>query len=152
DRREVSAPSEMLQGCRDSLMDAIRSGASATALPTPQPSGPSLGERWSALMAAFWGLRQPIGALALLPAGYFGPPFTSGQPNPPPPVPAEPLVARVRSVQPDSSGRVRISLEEVRNRVVSGRINDDNIQRLLMAASRDESDPGVRVESVGILK
>jgi HEAT repeat protein len=66
--------------------------------------------------------------------------------------PAEPLVARVRSVQPDASGRVQISLEEVRNRVVSGRMDDGNIQRLLMAAAREETDPGVRVESVDILK
>ena len=55
-------------------------------------------------------------------------------------------------MQPDASGRVQIALDEVRKRVVSGRMEDGNIQRLLLAASRDENNPGLRVESVDILK
>ena len=65
---------------------------------------------------------------------------------------AEPHIARVRSVQPDASGRVRIELDDVRKRVVSGRMDEGRIQQLLLAAARDDSNPGLRVESVEILK
>ncbi len=154
DRREMAVPSGMLDACRDNLMDAIHAGAVQTATAAPPLRGPSFGDRVSALMSAFWGLRQPIGAVALLAVGYFSALLFSSSPkqNPAAADPAEPMVARVRSVQPDASGRVQIALEEVRNRVVSGRMDDDNIQRLLMAAAREETDPGVRVESVDILK
>jgi hypothetical protein len=152
DRREMPLPAALLSECRHDLTAAIRSGASLAALPAPAHRGPSLGERLSALASALWGLRQPIGAVALLAVGYFAAQLTPARTRPAGGDPGEPLVARVRSVQPDASGRVRISLEEVRNRVVSGRMDDGNIQRLLLAASRDETDPGVRVESMEILK
>ena len=111
-----------------------------------------MGERWSALLAALWGLRQPIGAVALLAVGYFSAQLTGARPKTIAGGSAEPMIARVRSVQPDAFGRVQISLDEVRNRVVSGRMDDGNIQRLLLAAAREENDPGVRVESMEILK
>lgn len=152
DRREMPVPAPLLSECRDDLMAAIRAGSSVAALPAPPHRGPSLGERFSVLVAALWGLRQPIGAVALLAVGYFAAQITPARIKPVVGDPGEPMVARVRSVQPDASGRVRISLEEVRNRVVSGRMDDGNIQRLLLAASRDETDPGVRVESMEILK
>jgi hypothetical protein len=57
----------------------------------------------------------------------------------------------VRSVEPDSSGRVQIAFDETRRRVVSGPTGDRDIQRLLLAAAR-EDNPAVRVESVDLLK
>ncbi len=62
------------------------------------------------------------------------------------------MVSRVRSVQPDSSGRVQISVDETRQRVVSGRSDEPAIQQLLLAAVREEDNPGLRVESVSVLK
>src|SRR5256885_15086852 len=62
------------------------------------------------------------------------------------------MVSSIRSVQPDKTGSVQISLDETRRRVVSGRLDDHNIQRLLMAAAREQDNPGVRVESVELLK
>jgi hypothetical protein len=151
--RELAPTSAMLEDCRDNLMDAIRAGAAPAGVHTSPPPRSSFGEHLSALMAALWGLRQPIGAVALLAIGYFAAQVTSVRPKAAGSAdPSEPLVARVRSVQPDASGRVQISLEEIRNRVVSGRLDDGHIRQLLMAAARDESDPGVRVESVDILK
>jgi len=47
---------------------------------------------------------------------------------------------------------VQIALDETRRRVISGRLEDLNIQRLLMAAAREQDNPGVRVESVDLLK
>ena len=104
DRREMPVPAALLSECRDDLMAAIRSGAALPRLPAAAHRGPSLGERFSALGAALWGLRQPIGAMALLAVGYFSAQLTPARIKPAVVDPAEPMVARVRSVQPDASG------------------------------------------------
>jgi HEAT repeat protein len=65
---------------------------------------------------------------------------------------AEPAVSRVRYVQPDDEGNVRLVVEEVRQKVLSGRADSDQIRGLLVAASREANDPGVRVETLDLLK
>ena len=65
---------------------------------------------------------------------------------------AGPVASQVRYVQPDPSGNVRIVLDETRQRVVSGSLENERILRLLLAAARDSSDPGLRVESMDILR
>jgi len=60
--------------------------------------------------------------------------------------------SRVRYVEPTSPGRVQIVLDETRQRVLSGSVEDAAIQRLLLAAAKDPSDAGLRVESVDLLK
>jgi plasmid stability protein len=42
-------------------------------------------------------------------------------------------------------------LDETRQRVVSGRLDDQNIRVLLLSAAKDASNPGLRYETVGIL-
>ena len=64
----------------------------------------------------------------------------------------EPIVSTIRSVQPDASGHVRIALDETRRRMVTGSLNDGNIERLMLAAARDEGNDGLRVESMEMLK
>jgi anti-sigma factor RsiW len=64
----------------------------------------------------------------------------------------EPATSRVRYVEPLPSGRVQIVLDETRKRVLSGNVDDENIQRLLLTAAKDQSDAGLRVESVDLLK
>jgi hypothetical protein len=64
----------------------------------------------------------------------------------------EPSTSRVRYVEPVSPGRVQIVLDETRQRVLSGSVDDQAIQRLLLAAAKDPSDAGLRVESVDLLK
>jgi hypothetical protein len=54
-------------------------------------------------------------------------------------------------VQPDGSGGVAISLDETRRKIVKGRMDDSNIQRLILAGAH-EDNPAVRVESVDLLK
>ena len=51
-----------------------------------------------------------------------------------------------------NSGQVQIVLEETRQRVLSGDIEDDAIRTLLLRAARESSDPGVRVETMDLLK
>ena len=63
---------------------------------------------------------------------------------------AEPM-SRVREVEPASEGRVRIMLDETRQKVVSGRLDDAQIRALLLGAAKDPSDPGLRAETVDIL-
>ena len=65
---------------------------------------------------------------------------------------SEPMFSNVRSVEPDASGQVRISVDEVHRRMVSGALGDENIQQLLLEAARAENNPAVRVESIGLLK
>jgi HEAT repeats/Putative zinc-finger len=64
----------------------------------------------------------------------------------------EPAMSRVRSVEPMAPGRVKIVLDETRQRVLSGSMDDESIQRLLLTAAKDPSDAGLRVESVDLLK
>jgi anti-sigma factor RsiW len=64
----------------------------------------------------------------------------------------EPETSRVRYVEPVSPGRVQIVLDETRQRVLSGSVDDAAIQRLLLTAAKDPSDAGLRVESVDLLK
>jgi hypothetical protein len=65
---------------------------------------------------------------------------------------AEPTTSRVRYVEPLAPGRVQIVIDETHQRVLSGSVDDQAIQRLLLTAAKDQSDAGLRVESVDLLK
>jgi HEAT repeat protein len=101
---------------------------------------------------------MPLGASALLALGFAAARLTApGAAGPFNLATLAPdVISSVRSVQPahDGSqpGEVRIVLDETRRRVVSGQLNDSNIQRLMLAAAHDENNPGVRWESVDLLK
>jgi len=153
DRHAVEAPAGLLAECRHELSRAIYR---EEARPAHTASDP-----WSLFRDAFrslWhpGIRfvQPAGAVALLAIGFFSARFVPGS------LPGigradltpDSIVSSIRSVQPDHTGRVQISLDETRRRIVSGRLDDENIRKLLMAAAREQDNPGVRVESVGLLK
>jgi anti-sigma factor RsiW len=64
----------------------------------------------------------------------------------------DPATSRVRYVEPMAPGRVQIVIDETHQRVLSGRLDDQAIQRLLLTAAKDQSDAGLRVESVDLLK
>ncbi len=137
----------MLASCRRDLM--ARVSASREAQGAVARLAGRLGLRWKLVAPAL----QPLGAVALLLVGYFGArvsPFGFGPTADASLTP--PLASRVRYVEPESAGRVRIVVEEARQRVLTGRPDDDQIRRLLVAASRDPADPGLRVESVDLLK
>jgi hypothetical protein len=67
-------------------------------------------------------------------------------------VSSEPVASRVRFVEPDDSGSVRIMVEEVRQRVLRGGMDDQQIRSLLLTAATEAVDPGVRVETVDLLR
>lgn len=101
------------------------------------------------------GFAQVAGAAAMLALGFVTARVTPGsflgnwhQAS----VVETPALSRVRDVEPVSPGRVQIVLDETRQRVLSGSVNDEAIQRLLLTAAKDPSDAGLRVESVDVLK
>ncbi|MFN0167539.1 MAG: HEAT repeat domain-containing protein [Bryobacteraceae bacterium] len=107
---------------------------------------------WEFLWAGARAALRPAGVVAMLATGFFaGQRFPEYSPFPSPP-PAEPMVASVRAVEADASGGVSILLDETRRRRIKGDPNDQRIAQLLMAAARDEANPGLRVESLDILK
>ncbi len=83
-----------------------------------------------------------FGAARMLPSGAFGIGGASEMGV---------MASRVKYVEPESDGRVHIVLDETRQRIVSGGLNDQNIRVLLLAAAKDPSDPGLRAETVQIL-
>jgi hypothetical protein len=54
-------------------------------------------------------------------------------------------------VRPVANGRVQITLDETRQRIVSGGLDEQPIRDLLMEAVRDPNDPGLRADSVDLL-
>jgi len=161
DRRAVQPSAALLAECRHDLMRSVyQQGVMMRQAESPQPPAH---RPFAALLAAWlpslgpW--RMPLGASAMLALGFVAARLT--QPGAAGPfsfasLAPENVISSVRSVQPvqDSSrpGEVQIVLDETRRRVVSGQVNDGNIQRLILAAAHDENNPGVRWVSVDLLK
>jgi hypothetical protein len=146
--RQIEPSTAFLEECREDLAAAIRNGRPDRVLPSPRRS-PGLWRLFlNALADSLSGLsrvRAPLGAAALVALGFVAARLTIQSPA------ADPVFHTVRSVQPDGSGRVQISLDETRRRLVTGRMDDQNIQQLLLAAAQGDN-PAARLESFGVLK
>jgi len=155
DRRVMEPSAALLAECRHDLMRAVYRHEAVVARPV-QPAG---SWRWREWLPSLGPWRMPLGASALVALGFIAArltlpgaagPFSLASLAP------ENVIASVRSVQPvqDGSGpaAVRIVLDETSRRVVTGQLSDSNIQRLMLAAAHDENNPGVRWESVDLLK
>jgi hypothetical protein len=160
DRRAAVVSPLLLEDCRTDLMAAVAGGAPRA---TSLQKGP-----WTlfleAMASTFTGLgrlRQPLGATAFIALGFMVARITPGTlPFPglggrrgiaTASMSGDDVFSTVRSVQPDSRGGVQIAFDETRRRVVEGKMDDQAIQRLLLAAAH-EQDSAVRVESVDVLK
>lgn len=62
-----------------------------------------------------------------------------------------PEVAQVRDIQQTGGHRVRIIVDQVRQREITGSVSDAPVRRLLLTAVRAAGDPGIRVDSVEVL-
>ncbi len=145
----------MLAACRHNLRAAM-----AVEAETPSRSGLFSGwtGNWGDALRNFSRFQipfqVPVGAVALVALGFFAArvtptKFGGVQAG----VAGDAMFSNVRSVEADpSGGGVRIAVDEVRRRVVTGNPRDAQIQELLVSAAREESNPGVRVESITILK
>jgi hypothetical protein len=149
DQRKLEIPAPLLDECRDDLMAAIAGGAPRQGHPSKGPWRLFL-EAMAATFAGFGRLRQPVTAVLLVLLGFMAARFTGTAPTLSP-VSSGDVYPTVRSVKAENDGSVRIQLDETRRHEVTGRLEDPNIQRLLLAGSRDEN-PAVRVESVALMK
>jgi len=122
-----------------------------------QSSWDRLAEMFSIRFAPAPALAQSLGAIALVALGFLGARIApqdwlshSGSDNLADVL--DPGASRVRYVEPDDSGRVRIVIEETKRRTLTGRVDDAPIRQWLMTATQDTADPGVRVQSVELLE
>ena len=148
DLREIPVDSNLLTSCRRTLRISVAQIAHERA---------SRGDLltsvrgWfnSAFLAGAW---KPASAALLLAAGFFLGRVTPQDKLRPIPV-SEPIAQRVRYLSPvEKDGKVQIVLEEVRERTLSGEIADSKIRNYVLTAAREAQDPGMRVESVELLK
>ncbi len=158
DQRARQVSPLLLEDCRADLMAAVAGGAPRSAALHKGPWTLFL-EAMASSFAGLGRLRQPLGATALVTLGFMVARITPGV------LPGlslhrglstaslagDDVFSTVRSVQPNSGGRVQIAFDETRRRVVEGSMDDQAIQRLLLTAAR-EQDSAVRVESVDVLK
>jgi HEAT repeats/Putative zinc-finger len=150
--RQMEPSVAFLDDCRQELMEAImgRDPKRAAGLRPPRQA-PSLGpwrlflEALADSLSGLERLRMPLGAAAMVALGFIAA-RVSTQPHA-----ADTVFPIVRSVQPDGSGRVQISLDETQRRVISGRTDDQTIQQLLLAAAHGDN-PAARLESLDVLK
>ena len=142
DELRLAPPPQLLAECRRELFRA-----------RPSINKPSLLTTFSGIWLALGGFARPAGALALVALGFFSARLTTREPGLSNlTLSGDPILSTIRSVQPDASGRVQIALDETRRRMVTGSMSDGNIERLMLAAARDENNAGLRVESMEILK
>jgi hypothetical protein len=148
DRREAPVrvhESALLAECRMDLRRQLATEASA------RPAASWL-ERLRGLTQFHIPMRVPVGAMALFALGWFGARYTPAKFGGIQAGLGQPMFSNVQSVQYGGSGKVQIAVDDVQRRVVTGGLEDPLIQQLLLDAVREESNPGVRVESIGILR
>jgi hypothetical protein len=144
DRFAVEVPDGLLVSARRGLRDRLELAAVASR------------EGFADRLRAWWSTStwlRPVGAFAMAALAFFAGRVTT--------VPARTTLAevqpaalaatRVRYVEPAENGVIQIALDETRQRVVSGSLENPEIKQLLLAAAKDPSDPGLRVESVEML-
>ncbi len=120
-------------------------------------------ERRGAGLASWWRqwtagwnfqLLRPAGAMALLALGFFAAKVTPGL-NFGGVYQGMSLAnfggAQVRNIAAQPDGSVRIVLDETRQRMVAGNLDDQNIRLLLLEAAKSAVDPGLRAQTVTIL-
>jgi hypothetical protein len=145
DRQAIEVDPVLLANCRRNLRVATS---------TLAETGAANRSFWSGLSSWNW-FGKPVGAITFIALGFFSARFlpndgarisTMGVSD------AGPVASRVRFIEPGESGRVQIVLEETRQRTLSGDMDDAAIRTLLLRAARESSDPGVRVETMDLLK
>jgi len=145
DLTEMAPSAGLLAGCRSRLSESLEAESARRGWLrrlwdwTGQPLPPAV--------------LRPVAALGLVAVGFLtARMFPTGALQVQPPAQKSPVAAQVRYLEPDPSGGVRIVVDETRQRVFSGSLGDAPIQRLLLEAAQNPLDPGLRLDSLDILR
>lgn len=130
---------ELLAACRRELERRLAAEAVS-------PSPWARLRRWLRESAPYRPALRPLGAMALIAIGFVGARLWDATT-----ANAQPTWTRVRSLQPDTQGGVRLVLEDVRQRNVTARLEDERVRQMLLAAAEESGDPGLRVQTIEIL-
>jgi hypothetical protein len=140
----VTPPEGMLTAARQQLRTRLAG--------EPQPSGFRAWVRdtfwFRAGAAPVW--MQAAAALVLVAAG-----FASGRVGPgmsEASLTGAPLSSEVRYVQPKQAGQYQVVVYETREKVFTGSLQDEPIRKLLVKATHEADNPGLRVQTVELLK
>jgi HEAT repeats/Putative zinc-finger len=140
----VSPSPALLSRCREDLTDLLGH------------EKPASKSSWWQQMTGSWNIQflRPMTAMALLAVGFFAAKATPGL-NFAGGVASMGLGdfagAQVRNVATEPDGRLRILVNETRERTISGSRDDRQIRELLMTAAKEGADPGLRAQTVTIL-
>jgi hypothetical protein len=149
DSLEITPSPSLLRECREDLRIRLMEEAAS---PRPAQAG-----WWDKFIDAITvrparGFLRPAGALTLVALGFGAarmiPTAADGNRQFAGFIPG---VSRVRYVEPASDGKIQIVLDETHQRIVSGKLDDQQIRTLLLTAAKDPSDPGLRAETMDIL-
>jgi hypothetical protein len=144
---EAGVSAELLSRCRQDLAAALEKERSRRGLLS------GLRRFRAGWMTAPPVWLRPAGAVALVAVGFFAARLMpedmawSGRS-----AQAQPVVGRVRLIDAAPGGMVRVQYEEIRPRELRGSFQDERIRQLLLAAATDPTDPGLRAESIDLLK
>lgn len=142
---EYDVPDGLLVSARKGLRERI------AVEKTVQPAIPFWQKLEAWMGTPSWILR-PAAAMFVIGASFVGGRMSNVPVASAPTVIAEPIAMTVRNVATDPSGNgIQIALDETRQRIVQGSLEDPSIQKLLLVAAREPSDPGIRAESVEML-
>lgn len=145
-------PGEMLLArCRAELRGRLAEE------PAPGPPRRGFWRGLASWMVPSWlpgpAILRPAGALALVAIGFLAARLSvpGGSGGGRLASDSDPVLRRVRLVEAQPAGNIRIVLDETRQRVLSGSVEDEAVRGLLLAAAKDPGDPGLRAESVDLL-
>ena len=146
----VTPSPALLSRCREDLTEFLAHEKPATGWAAAgRPS-------WWRQITSSWNIQflRPMTAMALLAVGFFAAKVTPGL-NFAGGVASMGLGnfggAQVRNVATEPDGRLRIVVNETRERTISGSRDDRQIRELLMTAAKEGADPGLRAQTVTIL-
>jgi Putative zinc-finger/HEAT repeats len=147
---ELEPSLDLLVECRRSLAVELRNQEAEQ-----EPKG--LATLWNRIFGfPMNNFRIPAGAMALFALGFLAartPQLTAVLPGGVPGGMTQAgLISSVRSIEPDRSGVIRISVDDTQRRVISGGLDDEKIRELLLMAMQEQGNAGVRVESASVLK
>ncbi|MBI3679848.1 MAG: HEAT repeat domain-containing protein [Acidobacteria bacterium] len=140
DRREHQFSPEFQAACRRELLSRI----AAEALPR---GWMDRAKQWARRNVYWPAILRPAAALALVALGFFGARVWEAAR-----ASSEPASWRVRNLAPNPEGGVQLELEQVRQRTMTGRVDDEKIRQMLLAAAADPTDDGLRARTMDVLK